>query len=81
VKYDIQFLFEILKKSSKILGVNEVIFLGCPDQSIKDTTAFRKEMVRQIRIFNPEIVVISNPYRDLLAGTIRKFTGLKILSF
>ena len=49
--------------AAKLLGVREVIFLRHPDQSLEDTPEFRKELVRLIRMYRPETVVTSDPYR------------------
>ncbi|MFC2067719.1 PIG-L deacetylase family protein [Chloroflexota bacterium] len=49
--------------AAKLLGVKDVIFLHFPDQGLEDTSEFRKEIVRQIRIYRPETVVVSDPYR------------------
>ena len=49
--------------AAKLLGVREVIFLRHPDQSLEDTPEFRKEIVRLIRIYRPEVVVTADPYR------------------
>jgi len=63
-------LAEIRKKeqkaAAKVLGVKEVVFLGYPDQGLEDTPEFRKELVRMIRIYQPKIVVTSDPYRRYL---------------
>ncbi len=48
---------------AKLLGVREVIFLRHPDQSLEDTPGFRKEIVRLIRLYKPETIVTSDPYR------------------
>ena len=34
-----------------------------PDQSLEDTPEFRKEIVRLIRMYRPDIVVTADPYR------------------
>ncbi len=49
--------------AAKLLGVREVIFLRHPDQTLEDTPEFRKELVRLIRMYRPETVVTSDPYR------------------
>jgi len=49
--------------AAKLLGVREVIFLRYPDQSLEDTPEFRKEIVRLIRMYQPETVVTGDPYR------------------
>ena len=50
-------------EAAKILGVKEVKFLGYPDQTLEDTPEFRKEIVKVIRLYRPEIVVTADPYR------------------
>ena len=49
--------------AAKVLGVREVIFLRHPDQSLEDTPEFRKEIVRSIRMYQPETVVTTDLYR------------------
>jgi LmbE family N-acetylglucosaminyl deacetylase len=53
--------------AARILGVREVCFLRYPDQGVEDTAESRKEIVRQLRIYRPRIVLTSDPnrpYRD-----------------
>lgn len=52
--------------AAKMLGVREVVFLGYPDQGLEDTPEFRKEIVRQIRKYRPEIVVTTDLYRRFI---------------
>jgi len=49
--------------AAKLLGVREVIFLRHSDQTLEDTPEFRKEIVRLIRMYKPETVVTTDPYR------------------
>ena len=49
--------------AAKLLRVREVIFLRHPDQTLEDTPEFRKEIVRLIRMYKPETVVTTDPYR------------------
>jgi len=49
--------------AAKLVGVREVIFLRYPDQTLEDTPEFRKEIVRLIRMYQPEIVVTAAPSR------------------
>jgi len=49
--------------AAKLLGVREVVFLRYPDQGLEDTPEFRKDIVRQIRKYRPEIVITADPYR------------------
>ena len=52
--------------AARLLGVREVIFLRHPDQGLEDTPEFRKEIVRLIRIYQPETVVTAAPYRGYI---------------
>ena len=61
--------------AAKMLGVREVIFLHYPDQALEDTPGFRKEIVRLIRIYQPEIVVTADPYRRYIWHRDHRITG------
>jgi len=61
--------------AAKLLGVREVIFLRHPDQSLEDTPEFRKELVRLIRMYQPEIVVTTDPYRRYVWHRAHRITG------
>ena len=50
-----------------LLGVREVVMLHYPDGELEDTKEFRKEIVRQIRRVQPEVVLCPEPYRKNLA--------------
>ena len=50
-----------------ILGVQEVVMLHYPDGELEDTREFRKEVVRQIRRVQPDVVLCPEPYRKNLA--------------
>jgi len=61
--------------AAKLLGVREVLFLRHPDQSLEDTPEFRKEIVRLIRMYQPEIVVTADPYRRYIWHRDHRITG------
>jgi LmbE family N-acetylglucosaminyl deacetylase len=63
------------RAAAKLLGVREVIFLRHPDQGLEDTPAFRKQIVRLIRLYRPEIVVTSDPYRRYIWHRDHRITG------
>lgn len=55
------------RAAAEVLGVREVVFLGGVDQELEDTRAFRRQIVRLIRVYRPAIVLTSDPnvlYRD-----------------
>jgi len=49
--------------AAALLGVKEVVALGYPDGELEDTREFRRELVRAIRRFRPEVVISPDPYR------------------
>jgi LmbE family N-acetylglucosaminyl deacetylase len=51
------------KAAARALGVVSLDFLGLPDQQLEETAEFRELIVRQIRIYRPDIVVSTDPYR------------------
>ena len=61
--------------AAKLLGVREVIFLRYPDQTLEDTPEFRKEIVRLIRMYQPETVVTADPYRRYIWHRDHRITG------
>jgi LmbE family N-acetylglucosaminyl deacetylase len=61
--------------AAKLLGVREVIFLRHPDQALEDTPEFRKEIVRLIRTYKPEIVITADPYRRYIWHRDHRITG------
>ena len=72
-------LVEIREKEQKaacqVLGVDEVVFLRYPDQGLEDTPDFRKELVRMIRKYQPEVVVTVDPYRRYIWHRDHRITG------
>jgi LmbE family N-acetylglucosaminyl deacetylase len=65
--------------AAEILGVREVIFLRYPDQGLEDTPEFRKEIVRLIRMYKPEIVITADPYRRYIWHRDHRITGQVVL--
>lgn len=63
------------RAAADVLGVRAVVFLGYPDQGLEDTSSFRKDIVRNIRRYRPEIVVSSDPYRRYLWHRDHRITG------
>jgi LmbE family N-acetylglucosaminyl deacetylase len=61
--------------AANLLGVREVIFLRHPDQGLEDTPGFRKEIVRLLRMYRPEIVVTADPYRRYIWHRDHRIAG------
>ena len=49
------------REACRRLGVAEVVFLGYPDGGLEDTSAFRGNLVRQIRRFRPDLCLTFDP--------------------
>ncbi len=65
--------------AADLLGVQEVVFLGYEDQSLEDTHEFRKEIVRWIRTFKPDMLVSADPYRRYIWHRDHRITGQVVL--
>jgi len=51
--------------AAKVLGVREVIFLRYPDLGLEDTPEFRKEVLRLILGYRPEVVATCDPNQNM----------------
>ncbi len=49
--------------AADILGIKNVVMLGRPDGELEDTSDFRRDVVRQIRVIKPDVVLTAEPYR------------------
>lgn len=65
--------------AARLLGVSKVEFLRYPDQELEDTREFRKELVRLIRRYQPEVVVTASPYRRYMWHRDHRITGQVVL--
>jgi LmbE family N-acetylglucosaminyl deacetylase len=67
------------RAAAAVLGVREVLFMGYPDQGLEETPDFRKECVRIIRRYRPEIVVTTDPYRRYIWHRDHRICGHVVL--
>lgn len=67
------------RAAAKVLGVKEVVFLHLEDQALEDTPEFRKQIVRLIRTYKPEVMATSDPYRRYIWHRDHRITGQVVL--
>jgi LmbE family N-acetylglucosaminyl deacetylase len=49
------------QEAAHILGVEDVTFLRWPDSEVEPTLALRRELIRQIRLHRPDLVITHDP--------------------
>ncbi len=65
--------------AAKMLHVRDVVFLRHDDQALEDTPEFRKEIVRVIRTYRPELVASCDPYRRYIWHRDHRIIGQVVL--
>jgi LmbE family N-acetylglucosaminyl deacetylase len=51
------------RNAARILGVKEVVFLRYPDGELTPTMGLRRDLVREIRRYRPDAVIVGDPTR------------------
>ncbi len=51
------------RAAADVLGVSEIVHLGYPDGYLTPSLDLRRDIVRQIRRFRPDLVIAQNPVR------------------
>ncbi|MCS7051798.1 MAG: PIG-L family deacetylase, partial [Thermomicrobium sp.] len=64
------------REACKRLGVREVVFLRLPDGELVPDLAFRERIVRQIRLFRPDIVITHDPFRPYALHPDHRAVGI-----
>ncbi|MFC2014843.1 PIG-L deacetylase family protein [Chloroflexota bacterium] len=67
------------RAAAEQLGVREVIFLGFPDQSLSYTPELKRAITRIIRIYQPELVMTTDPHRRYMSHPDHRSTGQAVL--
>jgi len=63
------------RNAAAVLGVKEAVFLGYPDGGLEDTPAFREKLVRMIRRYRPDTVLIMDPFRRPIQHRDHRIAG------
>jgi LmbE family N-acetylglucosaminyl deacetylase len=63
------------KAAARVLGIKETVFLRYADQELEDTPELRKQIVRLIRQYRPDILVTCDPYRRYITHRDHRITG------
>lgn len=56
------------QNAAAVLGVSEVVFLGYPDGGVFNTMELRRDLVRQIRKYRPDLVITHDPTARILGN-------------
>ncbi len=67
------------QRATNLLGVNHLVFLDYEDQSLEDTSEFRKRIVRYIRFFKPDVLITADPYRRYIWHRDHRITGQVVI--
>ncbi len=54
------------RAAARVVGVDNVVFLGYHDGEVEPTLELRRDLVREIRRFKPDTVICSDPTRLLI---------------
>jgi LmbE family N-acetylglucosaminyl deacetylase len=54
------------RAAARVVGVDDVVFLGYHDGEVEPTLTLRRDLVREIRRFKPDTVICSDPTRLII---------------
>jgi LmbE family N-acetylglucosaminyl deacetylase len=57
------------RAAARVLGVEEVVFLGYPDGMVQPSLDLRRDLVREIRRFSPDMAICFDPTRVFVRGS------------
>ena len=57
------------RAAARVVGVEEVVFLGYPDGEVTPSLELRRDLVREIRRFRPDIAICYDPTRLFVGGS------------
>ena len=61
--------------AARIMGVNDLVFLGYGDGELEDNNVFRGQIVKLIRKYQPDTVITHDPYRKYMSHHDHRIAG------
>lgn len=61
--------------AARIMGVNDVVFLGYGDGELEYNNVFRGQIVKLIRKYRPDTVITHDPYRKYMSHHDHRIAG------
>jgi LmbE family N-acetylglucosaminyl deacetylase len=65
-----------LEEAARRLGIEEVVFLRCPDGELMPDLALREKIVRMIRTWKPDVIITHDPFRPYALHPDHRAVGL-----
>jgi LmbE family N-acetylglucosaminyl deacetylase len=67
---------EEMRDAARRLGMDEVVFLRCPDGSLMPDLELREKIVRMIRTHKPDVIITHDPFRPYALHPDHRAVGL-----
>ncbi len=65
-----------LQEAARRLGIEEVVFLRCPDGELLPDLSLREKIVRMIRTWKPDVIITHDPFRPYALHPDHRAVGL-----
>ena len=64
------------REAARRLGMDEVVFLRCPDGALMPDLELREKIVRMIRTYKPDVIITHDPFRPYALHPDHRAVGL-----
>lgn len=64
------------REASRRLGMDEIVFLRCPDGALMPDLELREKIVRMIRTHKPDVIITHDPFRPYALHPDHRAVGL-----
>ena len=65
-----------LQEAARRLGIEDVVFLRCPDGELLPDLSLREKIVRMIRTWKPDVIITHDPFRPYALHPDHRAVGL-----